>query len=156
MKKFIFTAIFTFSILFSGNLIAQDYNSSVGVRLAFGLTATYKKEFKENTYLELYGGFGYHTIFGGGALEIHKEIEDVDHLYWYYGAGAFAGYYSSNLISDNYFYMGINGVIGVDYSFEEIPLNVSVDWMPGFRLVGGFTPTFLGGGLSARYILSRN
>jgi hypothetical protein len=46
------------------------------------------------------------------------------------------------------------GVIGLDYKFSEIPLNLSVDWMPTYFL-GGYIGGFGGGygSLSARYVL---
>ena len=150
MKKIIFTLVLISSFIFSGSLIAQNYSSAVGAKLTFGFLGTYKLELKEGIYADIYGGLGYYGLSGGAALELHKAIEDVDNLYWYVGAGAYTSLHTSGV------YVGGNLVIGVDYSFDEIPLNVSFDWMPGINVVGGFFPSLFGGGLSARYILKSN
>jgi len=154
MKKIIFTIIFASALMLSGKINAQAYSSAVGAKLTFGFLGTYKMEFKENLYADIYGGFSY-GLGGGIALELHKPIEDVDNLYWYIGAGVnggiFPGYSSRTGLR-----MGVNVVGGVDYSFDEIPLNLSFDWMPGLNLVGGLDPIIASGGLSARYILKTN
>jgi hypothetical protein len=36
---------------------------------------------------------------------------------------------------DNYYEVGVSGVLGLDYTFDNIPLNVSVDWAPTFVLL---------------------
>ena len=153
MKKIIFTIIFASSLIFSGNINAQSYSSAVGAKLGGWLLGTYKKEIKESTYVDLYGGFysSYSSsILLGGSLELHKDIESVNNLYWYYGAGASLTLGSGTGI-------GINGVLGLDYSFEEIPLNLSADWMPGFFFGGTYKGPYFGlGAFSARYILSEN
>jgi len=150
MKKIIFTFILICSFIFSNNVIAQDYSSAVGAKLGYGVLGTYKMQIKEGLYADIYGGLGYYGLVGGAALELHKPIEDVDNLYWYIGGGVFTGIYTTS------FGLGVNFVGGVDYSFEEIPLNVSFDWMPGVRVVGGFGPSLFGGGLAVRYILGQN
>ena len=155
MKKLIFTIIFAFSFIFLNSISAQSYSSAVGVKLGYCLNGTFKKQIKENFYVDIYAGFRTHFILGGAAVEFHKPIEEVENLYWYYGGGAYFGSYNYNSFS--YTFIGINGVLGLDYSFDEIPLNVSVDWMPGFNLTGdnnGFYSYV--GGLSVRYILGDN
>lgn len=156
MKKLIFTFIFAFSFIFLNSINAQSYNSAVGAKLGYGLNGTYKKQIKENFYVDFYAGFRTYFILGGAAVEFHKPIEEVENLYWYYGGGAYFGSYNHSSFS-NYTFIGINGVLGLDYSFDEIPLNLSVDWMPGFNLTGdnnGFYSYV--GGLSVRYILGEN
>jgi len=151
MKKIIFTLVLVSSFIFSGTLMAQSYSSAIGAKLTYGLMGTYKMELKEGLYADIYGGFGYYgRLAGGAAIELHKPLADVDNLYWYIGAGAYTALYSEGV------YIGANFVLGVDYSFDEIPLNLSVDWMPGINLLGGFSPALYGGGFSARYILKTN
>lgn len=158
MKKLILTFTLAFLFLSIGSINAQSYSSAVGVRLGYGLNASYKKELKESMYADIYAGFGggsgYSRLFAGAAVELHKSIENVDNLYWYYGGGAYLGSYNyKSGYGDNYFYVGINGVLGLDYTFEEIPLNLSADWMPGFNIIGGGGFYGAAGGLSVRYIL---
>ena len=148
MKKIIFTLFLACVFIFSAN--AQGYNSAVGVKLGGYLTGTYKKLLKESMYVDFYAGidsYGSNVLFGGAMVQLHKPIESVDNLYWYYGGGAFFGAYSGGIG------IGINGVLGLDYSFDEIPLNISIDWTPGFYLTGGYGFYGRGGAVSLRYIL---
>lgn len=50
---------------------------------------------------------------------------------------------------------GVMGVVGLDYKFTDIPLNLSVDWVPTFFIGDGYVSGFGGGygALSARYTL---
>lgn len=153
MKKLIFTVLIAFGFMFTNSIQAQSYNSAVGAKLGGWLVGTYKKQIKESWYVDFYAGFyGFSSsIIGGASLEIHQPIESVDNLYWYYGGGA------SVLTGFSTFGVGVNATLGLDYSFEEIPLNVSVDWMPGVYLSGYYRgPSFGLGALSVRYILGQN
>ncbi|HAX94627.1 MAG TPA: hypothetical protein DCY25_11950, partial [Bacteroidales bacterium] len=52
----------------------------------------------------------------------------------------------------NYTVIGIDGILGIEYNFEEVPINIGLDWKPAFNLTGysGFWGD--GGALSIRYI----
>ena len=51
---------------------------------------------------------------------------------------------------------GIQGYLGLDYTFEDLPLNLTVDWIPTIFL-NGFNNGFGGsyGSLGIRYVLDR-
>ena len=85
---------------------------------------------------------------------MHQPLDEVfSGLQWYYGGGGFIGLWSAGN-SENGTRIGIAGNLGLDYAFEDIPLNISLDWIPSFALVG-FGNGFAGatGGLAVRYIL---
>lgn len=75
------------------------------------------------------------------------------------GAGAHIGFWNGrynpwwddNKESNGVF--GIDGQIGLEYTFDKIPLNLSIDWIPGINLIG--TSNFWGDeiGLSVRYTI---
>jgi hypothetical protein len=48
--------------------------------------------------------------------------------------------------------VGLDGILGLEYSFVGIPINISVDWKPAFNFAGhsGFWAD--GGAISIRYI----
>jgi hypothetical protein len=150
-------------ICISFSLSAQ-YNSAVGLRLGYPNSITYKKFLNDNNAIELFGGIrgfvGASSFNASGLYEIHKEIDGVDNLRWYYGGGAgvFFWTYNSRFIGDNSsnISVGLHGVLGLDYAFEDIPLNLSTDWVPTFFL-NGYISGFARGyaGLSARYILGQ-
>jgi len=140
MKKLVFISI----ILIAGSLIninAQDYRSSVGLRAGLSYGATLKHFIATSDALEgilttRWGGFNI-----TGLYERHSRAFDVDRMYFYYGGGAHIGVWgggSNPWFDDNetYTVIGVDGIIGLEYVFTEIPFNISLDWKPGFNLIG--------------------
>lgn len=161
MKKIFLTSFILLGIFFFSEVSAQNYNSAVGLRAGFGLTGTYKKFLNESNALEAYLGIAYYGGFNAGAMyQIHKPLEQlgIENLDWYFGGGAYFGTWGSYGFGGDYFFLGINGVIGLDYTFENYPINISADFAPGFNLIqkysGGRFNYYVGGG-SIRYILGR-
>lgn len=157
MKKIIIATFLLTGLFFVNDAQAQAYESAVGARASYYLTGTYKKFLNETNALEGYVGLGYFGgLIGGAMLQIHKPLEEleIDNLYWYFGGGAFAG-----TAWNSYFFVGANVVIGLDYSFDEFPINVSLDWAPGLQFEfwrygsNQLDLAFAAGGLSVRYIL---
>lgn len=159
--------------LFFGGLAtvnAQDYSSSVGLRLGAPASVTYKMflgggsnaieafaSYRRRSYLSAYN---WTQIGIGAGYQIHKDIPSVDGLMWYFGAGAsvfFWNYSDAAYFGDaSTTSFGILGFLGLDYAFADVPVNLSVDWVPTF-FINGYTNGFGAGGgaLSVRYILGR-
>lgn len=153
--KLVIAALFI--LMINSNLKAQDYVDAVGVRAGLSQGISYKHFISTTDALEgilalRWGGFNITGLF-----ERHMDAFDVDGLYFYYGAGAHIGFWDGNTspwFDDNssYTVIGIDGVVGLEYVFTEIPFNVGLDWKPGFNLIGytGFWGDELA--LSFRYI----
>lgn len=146
--------------LFQFSAEAQDYKSSIGGKLGYGLVASYKKFLSEKAAIDVFGGIHWGgSVLGGINYSIHKDISEVQNLRWYYGAGA--NFFSWAAGSYSWAEVGISGNIGLEYTFEDIPLNVSVDYVPTFIVfdtddydnVRRFRSGY--GALTARYILNR-
>jgi hypothetical protein len=150
-------------IIGAGTVQAQAYKTAAGVRLGYPSAASLKYFFSEQNALEVYaGGRAYRTRFWltlSGAYQHHQplNIEGLDGLQWYVGAGGtvfFIGNaytnYGSNLI-------GIQGYLGLDwYPTPDLPLAFSVDWIPTIFLSDFFGVPFRGGygTVAVRYILA--
>lgn len=151
------------ALTFTQALFSQSYNSAIGLRFGLPTSVSYKKFFKEDLAFEGFIGFRsyvYSSYFNIGAgVQKHNPIASVNNLSWYYGAGAgiYVWSYDNLYIGDNASTgIGILGFLGLDYKFEELPLNLSVDWVPSFFLtkaggINGFGAGY--GALSARYVL---
>jgi len=162
MKKITLLLFLAFAIFFSSNIKAQEYKSAVGIKLGYGLVGTYKKFLNEKAAIDVFGGIRWGGFAGGAYYLMHNEIPSVDKLYWYWGGGASFTTRSYGAGLDSYYEVGISAVLGLDYSFDEFPLNVSVDWAPTFVVLDswdyvGTYNRFRGGygALSARYILGK-
>jgi opacity protein-like surface antigen len=162
MKKILIILIAAFA--FGTSAQAQDFKSAVGLRLGYPLSISYKTFMDEKSAIEGYVGFrafsgvgSYFTI--SGAYQIHNDFPDVNNLQWYYGAGASVNFWSfkSTFLEDfSSTSFGVQGYLGLSYTLEDTPLNLSVDWIPTIFL-GGYSSGFGGGygSLAARYILNR-
>jgi hypothetical protein len=80
----------------------------------------------------------------------------VDHLNWYYGGGAHIGFYNGShtywgTYGTSYTVAGIDGILGIEYSFDEIPINIGIDWKPALNLIG-YSGIWSEGAFSIRYI----
>jgi hypothetical protein len=88
-----------------------------------------------------------------GLYEFHTDITTQGNLKLYAGLGGHAGYYDKSGEKEG-FSLGVDGVIGLDYKFNKIPLNLALDWQPSFEFITPST-SFQGnrGGLAIRYTL---
>ena len=157
MKKTISVLMIAF-ILYSGSASAQSYKTALGVRLSpangyINNAITLKHFLNESKAIEALVSFG--DPFSIGALyEVHKPFAS-EGLQWFYGAGgylAFVKSYNPNTAkneTDPFF--GAQGVIGLDYKFANLPLNLSLDWKPELNLFDEITFEASTIGLSARF-----
>jgi hypothetical protein len=129
----------------------QDYKLGLGLRLSnatptISNAVSVKYMMADGKAIEGLVSFG--QRFGiGGLYEIHKQLNATGGLQWYYGGGGYIGFQNSNT------YLGPQGVVGLDYKFANIPLNLSLDWKPELDILPkiNFVPDAFG--LSARFTL---
>lgn len=134
---------------------AQNYDSAVGLRLGVPNSITYKKFVSESNAIELYGGirsyFGSTFFNVNGAYQIHTPIESVDNLQWYYGVGVGAALGSGTTS------LALNGYVGLEYWFSDLPLVLSIDYVPTYFLGSNDLNFQAGNGnLAVRYILGED
>lgn len=151
MKKQIVLLLIICAAASFQTLSAQAYKMGIGLRLSnssptLNNAITGKYFLDPNSALEGVLSFG--SRFAIGALyEKHKAI-DVPGLNYFYGAGAYVG------IEGGRAYIGPTGILGLDYKFDGLPLNLSLDWKPELDIVPriAFIPDAFG--LSARFTLN--
>lgn len=155
MRKILLTFILVISIVIIGR--AQDYKTGVGFRggLSYGLSVKHflnEKAAVEGLIQTRWSGFDI-----TGLYEIHAPAFDVEKLRWYYGGGAHIGFWNGQYVSwgtygTSYTLIGIDGILGIEYSFSEAPINIGLDWKPAINLTGHSGVVGDGGALSIRYI----
>jgi hypothetical protein len=155
MKKILIVMAF----VISGSIIcAQDYNASIGVRGGETQGITFKTFVGGSSAFDLILGTHYHGLNFTVLYEIHSfDIFGVDNLALFYGFGGHVGFYNSTYwpwAMEHYAsgpVVGVDGVIGVEYTFDEIPINLSLDIVPTFNVVPYFG-YWQRGALSIRYV----
>ncbi len=161
-QQIIVGAIAFLGLFAASHLQAQTYKSAIGVRAGYPWAATFKTFISDNSAIELYGAARGYTNYGwisiNGAYQLHFPIEGVDGLQWYVGAGAgihFWHYSKAFGDPDAKQSISVHGYLGLDYKLPDIPLNVTLDWVPNIFL-NGYGSGFYGryGNLGVRYVLS--
>lgn len=154
MKKLLFLGLFSFVCL--SGLQAQDYTTGIGIRSGWGSGLSLKHFVGEKTALEGILNSQYKGFSLTGLFEIHHPALNLNHFYWYYGAGAHIGFwngkYDSRFESGNNTVIGIDGILGVEYNFDFIPINIGIDWKPALNLVNASGFWGDGGAVSLRYV----
>jgi len=155
------TLWFIIPFFFAARLNAQSdstsgsgYSQAIGVKFPGGLSLTYKKFVTDTHSIE-----GLLTSWNrgfrvAGLYEFNfYSFNSVQGLAWFIGPGAHIGFWrdSSGKNYSSKADLGIDGIIGLDYKFKDIPINVSIDWQPSFTLVGTASATPAYGGLAVRY-----
>jgi hypothetical protein len=135
---------------------AQEYKTGIGIRAGFSSGLTIKYFENHNVALEGLLTTRWQGFDITGLYEVHNQAFEVDHLNWYYGGGAHLGFYNGSNASwgkngTAYTVVGIDGILGLEYSFDDIPINIGIDWKPALNLIG-YTGLWSEGGLSVRYI----
>jgi hypothetical protein len=141
MKRISVFSLIVFIFLSGSQLSAQDYRMALGIRLSssdatLGNSITGKYFITDRTAIEGIVSFG--NRFGvGGLLEIHRPF-DVPGFKWFYGGGLYVGN-GDYEETDNATYFGPAGIIGLDYKFQDIPLNLSLDFKPELDILPAIT-----------------
>jgi hypothetical protein len=134
---------------------SSAYRTALGVKVYPG-AITVKHFYKSNHAVEALGYISSDGFRLTGLYELHNDINTVPGLKWYIGGGAHFGVWSDTWKTkyptrDAGMSVGIDGVIGLDYKLEGVPLNLSFDWQPSFNIIGYNYFEGGWGGLGIRY-----
>ena len=150
-KYFLFIGITLASI----SVYAQTpYQHAIGLKFPSGITVTYKNFITEKAAAELQAGFLPDAFRAAGLYEFNFfNLGNVNGLGWYAGPGVHYQVYKNSYQKENNIKseFGIDGIIGLDYKFNNLPINISADWQPSIALVGNSGGSVSNGGVAIRY-----
>jgi hypothetical protein len=134
---------------------AQTYKHAIGLRGGEPSGVTFKSFLNHNNAIEAIAGWGYgfDNFLLTGLYEFEKPTGWAPNLDWYIGFGAHLGfwnqsqadYYESGIV------LGADVVGGLEYTLDDIPLNMAIDLIPSFDIIGGNWFHFKAG-ISFRYV----
>lgn len=129
MKKFICLLTIAAASLTAAS--AQDYNWAVGVRLGGEMGgASLKYKFNSANALEAIVAAPWNNGFLATVL-YQRYIPVIDNgFHFYYGFGAHTGSWYRD------FTFGVDGIVGLEYKFSDLPLAISLDYKPMFNIAG--------------------
>lgn len=153
MKKIMFFSLFIAAIGFTSAVSAQAYKTGIGVRLSssqamINNSITLKHFLNERAAIEALFSFG-DPLALGALYEIHKPL-NTEGLQWFYGGGGYLAFVKSwnpnKQKNETDVNVGAQGVLGLDYKFVNLPLNIALDWKPELNLVSdiNFEPAAIG------------
>lgn len=134
----------------SSTFSSQSYTTALGFKFYPGAVSL-KHFVSSKNALEGIGYFWNKGFRLTGLYEIHNTINGAPGLQWYFGPGAHIGFYDSKWGGGSS--VGIDGVLGLDYKFNQAPINISLDWQPSFEFGDRYNNGFTGdwGGFAIRY-----
>lgn len=127
-----FSIVFIFSVVVSNILTALPYYNGAAIRIEMGKDCNSGIGFKHFTSedlaiegllltdmkkgAEVTGLLEYHSIIPGTPPEVN----------WFAGAGAHIGSWGK----DDNIVLGLDGILGIEYTFTDLPIAISADWHP--------------------------
>ncbi len=162
MKKIVFVFLLVAGINAMQTVSAQYYKTALGVRLSSSNamqnnSISIKQFINERTAIEGLLTFG-DPLALGALIEFHKPIS-ASGLTYFYGAGGYISFVKTvNVITQKTSTdpnIGAQGIIGLDYKFANVPLNLSLDWKPELNIVTdiNFEPAAIG--FTARFTFGK-
>ncbi len=124
---------------------AQQYNTAVGLKADWSTVdnalgeLSVKHFFTKHSAFEINLGAGQRFFWIQGMYERSQSIRSG--VEWYWGTGVDFGHWSRSnggrvdVMREQGFWTGINGVAGIEYTFEYIPINLALDTGPTFRII---------------------
>lgn len=125
----------TLLIILSSTLNAQmPYKTAIGIRFGGTEGLSFKTTIKQNAAIE--GILGLHP-YGMSLTGLYEKYQasGINKVQLYYGAGAHIGwntyknyYYRKDrtyFVYGNESYLGIDGIIGLEYKFNKAPVAIS-------------------------------
>ena len=150
--KYILTILVSFAIMMTpvAETKAQkvtDYETAVGLRLGWGFTLSGKHFINDAHAVEAIFNYrwtwsAYNQTRIAAIYQVHNPLDDIiDGLTWYWGVGGLIGFENYRRFSERSteLLVGVIGNVGLDFSFSDTPVNISVDLMPSFVI--GSRPT---------------
>lgn len=157
MKKYFFIVLIG---LIGSQSFAQQYDKAIGLRTGLFNGLTYKMSIAEDKYLEGLVSMRWKGVMATVLMEFSQPLNvNEPGFNWYYGAGAHMGFWNDDTtgpwdvgdLDDDYPIIGVDGIVGLEYTFAKTPINLSIDWKPTLNLIGNSSLWPDNIGLAIRY-----
>jgi len=113
-----------FFLVYQQTLNAQDYRNAVGIRGGFSSGFTYKQIIKRNYALDIQAIYNEHGFQLNGLYEYQFSPHDKRRVFYYAGAGPYAGNFRDKIA------LGASAALGTEFVLRSAPLSFSAEWKP--------------------------
>ena len=149
--------ILLFAVMVAAAGYSQDYKTSLGLRagIPYGLSIKHflnKHNAAEGILASKWGG-----LVITGLYENESWLGKYPAFNWYWGVGAHAGFWDAGTnprLNSSYTgaVIGADAVIGIEYTFDDFPINLALDILPVVNLIGSSGWGGINGALTIRYV----
>ncbi|MTI29566.1 hypothetical protein [Xanthovirga aplysinae] len=153
--------IVAFLLLGATFVQAQDYKTGLGVRLGPSSGVTVKHFMTPDIALEGILDTRSQGFLLTGLYEIQAPAFNEPGFSWFYGLGGHIGVWGDSgnypwidedeFHDGSYLALGVDGIIGIEYTFSEAPINIGLNWKPALNLYRSVDVWGDGVGLTLRY-----
>ena len=155
MKKKLFVLVLAVTLTITSK--AQDYRTSIGLRAGFPYGVTLKHFLSKTNAFEGILASRWGALVITGLYENEHWTGEYPGLNWFWGFGAHIGFWNTGAnpgVNETYAgpVIGADGILGLEYTFDEVPLNLSLDILPTINLIGYTGWGGINGAFSIRYV----
>lgn len=143
MKKFVLVIAAVLGLA----VVASAQPRALGVRVGWGGEVSYQHTLGAENFLEVDAGWGANAISVGAAYDF--QVAPLGPFGFY--AGPAAHVWLGGNSEENNLVLGVGAQLGLEYMFDGIPLQLSLDWKPLFTLVPATGFGWQSFGLGIRY-----
>lgn len=159
LKSGVTTTLIVF--LATTSLSAQrDYDTGIGLRAGVSYGLTVKHFMTDRSAWEAILSTRYEGFLLTGLYELHQDVFNTTNFNFLYGFGGHLGEWPGDVDHHDWFNdkanhlaLGIDGIIGLEYTFDEVPFSISIDWKPSFNIAEHAVFLVDEAGLSIRYVI---
>jgi hypothetical protein len=137
MQKKITVLLFFIFCFFAAN--SQDYDMGIGAKIGMAPGISVKRFITTDLAGEAVLTYRWQGVNLTGLAEFHVPVFDTEGMNFFYGGGIHIGVWDSGLARDlpasgHQLNMGIDGIVGLEYSFRDVPFLIGMDWKPNFNI----------------------
>lgn len=153
MKKALLVFVLTAGMAIAAS--GQDYQTAIGLRAGVPYGVSVKHFINENNAFE---GIVASRWNGFVATLLYENVHwtgQFPALNWYWGFGGHLGFFDNHpgyTGTSSTAIIGVDAVLGLEYTFDEVPINLAVDVLPSFNLIGHSGWNGIHSALSIRYV----
>ncbi|MEY4141421.1 MAG: hypothetical protein RL110_792 [Bacteroidota bacterium] len=145
--------LFVFGACLCSMAFGQNYKTAIGIKGGYpGYGSISAKHFLGDVNaVELNVGTGLYGLTLQGLYEWNHQLP-TNGLSWYLGVGPNLGLQSSQLNNGSTLFLSGSGLIGIEYTFNGLPINLALDSGPILQVIPNIGLGW-GGGVAVRYTL---
>lgn len=126
-------------VAIASTLKAQNYKTGIGARVGFFNGLTVKHFVNRNNAVEGILNFRWDGVIITGLYEWQYQLPNAQGFEYYLGVGGHIGFF------DNYEWdddddastiVGLDLIIGLEYTFLQAPFTIGLDYKPAFNFIG--------------------